>query len=74
MAIVRREATPDMVALHELTPEEEREIFQRQAMENLGMTGDEFIAAWDAGKFDDNPDRPEVISVVMLLPLARRSG
>jgi hypothetical protein len=35
------------------------------------MTAKDFIAAWDAGKFDDDPDRPEIMNVVMLLALIR---
>jgi hypothetical protein len=41
------------------------------ARKTLNMSGSEFIAAWDAGKFDAAPDRPEIIDLVMLLPFAR---
>ncbi len=37
----------------------------------LKMSGDEFAAAWEAGSFDDDPDRPEVMAVAMLLPFGR---
>lgn len=34
------------------------------------MSGDEFIRAWNDGKFAADPDRPEVVRLVMLLPFA----
>ena len=57
--------------VHELTEQEGCELFDRQARRNLGMSGEEFVRQWEAGKFDDNPDRPEVMSVAMLLPLVK---
>ncbi len=54
----------------ELSRDEGRALFDRQARYHLGISGDEFIRAWNAGEFDD-PDRPEVMEVVMLLPFAR---
>jgi hypothetical protein len=35
------------------------------------MSGDEFLRALDAGEFDQDPERPEFVSVLMLLPLVR---
>jgi len=55
----------------ELSREEGRAILDRQARRCLGMSGDEFVRAWNAGEFDDDPDRPEVMDVVMLIGLAR---
>ncbi len=52
-----------------LSEEEAWEIFDRTAQKELQLSGKDFIAAWSAGKFDDNPDRPELMRVVMLLPL-----
>lgn len=61
--------------VQELTQEEGRELFDRQAPRYLNMSGDEVIRAWDAGEFDDPDDRskngPEVMRVAMLLPLVR---
>lgn len=51
---------------HHLTREESRALFDRVARRDLNMSGEEFLRAWDAGEFDDNPDRPEVIRVAML--------
>jgi hypothetical protein len=57
---------------HYRTAEESREVFDRATHRYLGMSGDEFVAAWDAGEFED-VERPEVAQVVMLLPLVGRS-
>lgn len=56
---------------HELTREEGRAILDEQASRYLNMGGDAFIRAWDAGEFDQNPDRPEVMRVAMLIDLGR---
>lgn len=55
----------------ELSQEEGRAILDRQARHYLGMSGDEFMRAWNAGEFDDDSDRPEVMRVAMLIGLAR---
>ncbi|MHB8577221.1 MAG: hypothetical protein ACYDCQ_18065 [Dehalococcoidia bacterium] len=46
-------------------------IFEEQAQQNLRMSARDFIAAWEAGTISD-PDRPEVVDLVLLLPLARQ--
>ena len=53
-----------------LTRDEARAQFDQAARENLGMSGQEFVRKWEAGEID-NPDRPEVMRVYMLLPWAR---
>jgi hypothetical protein len=57
----------DAGGIKELTLEEGRELFDKQVRRYLNMSGKEFIKKWEAGEFDD-PDRPEVMEVVMLLP------
>jgi hypothetical protein len=52
-----------------LTRDQARELFEREAQRYLKMSGAEFIRKWNAGEFDDDPDRPEVMSVAALLPL-----
>ena len=59
------------IDVEEVSPAQGREILDQAAQRYLNMSGEEFIAAWNAGKFDDDPDRPEVMRVVMLLPFAR---
>ena len=54
-----------------LTPEEAWASFDRAARRYLGLSGEEFITAWDAGRFDDDPDRPELIRVSLLRPIGR---
>lgn len=52
-----------------LSQDEARQMFDEEARKWLGMSGDEFVRAWEAGEFDDNPDRPEVMTVALLLPM-----
>lgn len=54
-----------------LTPEEGWKILDQVARRYLQMSAREFIDAWAADAIPD-PDRPEVINVLMLLPLARQ--
>jgi len=59
----------------ELSKEESRELFNRQAKLYLGISGDEFIQRWDAGEYGDPDDRsknsPGVMRLAMLLPFVR---
>lgn len=57
--------------IRELTAQEARILFDHEARRSLNISGEEFIRAWDAGEFKDDPDRPEVIRLAMLLPFAR---
>ncbi len=62
--------TLDIPGVRVLTPEQGRELFDRQARLRLGMSGDEFIRAWDAGEFGDRDDS-DLMGLVMMLPFAR---
>ncbi|MDP9481191.1 MAG: hypothetical protein M3R38_36920 [Actinomycetota bacterium] len=59
----------------ELSKEESREMFDRQAQRYLGISGDEFLRAWDAEEYGDPDDRsknaPGVMRLAMLLPFVR---
>ncbi len=61
--------------IREITREEGRELFDRNARHHLGISGEEFLRRWDAGEYDDPDDRtkngPEVMEVASLLPIAR---
>jgi hypothetical protein len=73
MATVARE--PDVeesdVTVHFVTPEERWAIFDQAAQHYLHMSGEEFIRAWDAGEFAEDPDHPAIVSVYMLRPSDR---
>jgi hypothetical protein len=57
----------------ELTTEEAAAAFDRIARTALGLSGEEFIADLDGGKFEDaGPDaRTGLLDVLMALPLVR---
>jgi hypothetical protein len=58
------------VEIVEATREEGRAMLDRAAREELGMSGGQFLAKWDAGEYDDT-DNPAVTRVAMLIPFAR---
>jgi hypothetical protein len=60
----------EMSPTKELTLKEGRALLDKQARRYLNMSGDEFVKRWEAGEFDDDPDRPEVMRLVMLIPFA----
>ena len=57
--------------IHELTREEGLALLDRAARRYLHMSAADFIRAWEAGDFDADPDRSEVMYVAMLLPLVQ---
>ena len=57
-----------------LNPEEGRQIFEEVVRDELGMSGEEFLARWDAGEYRDLPDTPEgrpVLRLSFFIPLVR---
>ena len=46
-------------------------LLDRHARAELGVSGKTFIQRWKAGRYAGRADRPKVIRVAMLLPLAR---
>jgi hypothetical protein len=58
--------------IRELSLEEGRKLFDEAARFYLKVSGEEFIRSWEGGEYDDDPDRPEVMNVAMLLPFARQ--
>jgi hypothetical protein len=60
--------------IKELTPEESRELFDRQAREWLGISGDEFIRRYEAGEItEDQLDYDSnVIILAMKIPYVRQ--
>ena len=57
-------------AVDELTVEETRALLDSAARRTLGMTGDDFIRAWDHGLLKDN-DSLAVMEVAALIPGVR---
>jgi hypothetical protein len=55
------------IEIRELSIEDRRLMLDTMAEHYLGMSGAEFERAWNAGEFDDGPERPEVMRVAMLL-------
>jgi hypothetical protein len=70
---MRQAPEHENAVVRELTHEEGRALFDEQARFYLGMSGDEFLRAWDAGEID--PDDPRihgaVMRIVALIPFAR---
>jgi hypothetical protein len=56
--------------IRELNDEQAWELFDKAARYYLEISGDAFLERWDSGYYED-PDQPEVMSVVMLLPFVR---
>ena len=52
-----------------LTRVQGRALFDKAARRNLGMSGSDFLSRYDAGQIQ-NPDRPEVMRVLLLRPFA----
>jgi hypothetical protein len=69
----RKRPHADDEAFREVSAEEGRRLFEEEARRALGMSGDEFLRAWDAGEIDPNdPDRHgAIMRVLMLLPFVR---
>lgn len=66
MAIADHQGT-----VQELSQLEAREIFDSLAHSTLGMSGEQFVSAWENGAFDGDPEDPGVLQLVMLMPLGR---
>jgi len=57
--------------VRELSKDQARRLFDRQAKHYLKMSGKKFIEKWDAGQFNGQADTPAVTRVAMLLPFGR---
>jgi hypothetical protein len=64
-------AAADDPQIRELTLEEGKALIDRLARQHLGMSGEAFMRAWEAGELDAQAERPEIVHLAMLLPLAR---
>ena len=57
--------------IQDLSSEDGRDLFDRQARRYLGVGGEEFLRRLEAGEYGDPDDDPRVMRLVMLLPFAR---
>jgi hypothetical protein len=57
------------VEVRTLCDEQAVEAFDKAARHYLGISGEQFVRAWESGEFEET-DRPDVMRVAMLLPLA----
>jgi hypothetical protein len=58
-----------------LAPELGIAMFDQEARRIVGISGDEFIARWDAGEFhdwEDTPEGRELAYLILLIPFGRR--
>ena len=68
-----RDAIP---GVHIATEREGLALFDYQARKELGISGEEFLARWDAGEYHDLVDQVmarKVERLAMLIPFARRT-
>ena len=63
-------AVVEAITVKELDQAEGIKLVDDAARRRLGISGEEFKRRWEAGEYADNPDRPEVMWVAMLLPFA----
>jgi hypothetical protein len=56
------------VDVQELNAAELAALIDGLAQHYLRMSGTDFQRAWEAGEFDDDPDRREVMRIAILLP------
>lgn len=57
--------------VHELSAEQGRALFDKTARKLLSISGDEFLARWDRGDYEDEQENMVITKVAMLIPFAR---
>jgi hypothetical protein len=65
----------DLPPVEELTAEEGRVLFDEVCRRELGISGAEFLAGWDAGRYEcdgEQENHLKVTKVAMLIPFARQ--
>lgn len=65
------EATVTGVETEEITVEQGRRLLEARAQREFGMSLDEFVAAFDAGRFSGEEEDTAAEELAFLLPLAR---
>ncbi len=59
------------VTIEELSRDDGYAMLDRLSKQCCNMGVDDFISAWESGAFDDDPDNPEIMRLVMLLPFVQ---
>lgn len=70
----KRERKPQLQNVEFLSIEEARALYDEIAKRELGMSGDEFIAAWNRGDYNFDPDYSDAVGhlwILMPMGLAR---
>lgn len=57
--------------VQELSAEQGRTLFDKTARKLLSISGDEFLARWDRGDYEDEQENMAVTKIAMLIPFAR---
>jgi hypothetical protein len=55
--------------------EQAHDLFEREALRLAGVSGEEFLAKWDAGEYQNLEDTPEgrrIAYLALLIPFGRR--
>ena len=60
--------------VHKLTTREARKLLDRQTRQHFNMGWREFVAAWKRGDFSKETDTPDLMWLVMLIPLVSPSN
>ena len=55
--------------IHYLAPKEARELFDSLARRTCGMSGRDFVRAWNEGRFQEDDERPEIAELAVLMPM-----
>jgi hypothetical protein len=54
-----------------MTIEAGKRLLDQEARKYLGVSGDEFLSAWDKGAYEGKADTPEVMRLVEIIPFVR---
>lgn len=71
MSVIQAANTTDHVIDAEVTSEQGIALFDSRCRALLGVSSDEFLAAYDAGRYPDSWAEQFVLELEMLLPFAR---
>jgi hypothetical protein len=69
-----RQTLPDPVEGEVFSPEQAFRLFDETAKRYFNISGEEFLAQWDAGAFSDPSIRSRAMRVAMLIPMLRSTS